>query len=235
MYLIVLLASYSWVVARASSNTLQHPFPMAQGTSWIYKGVVRWTDQTRPEGANEKQVTWRCEVRRYVENADVRAALIKGWPSDLDWSDGTTEPKQHLLVESAGGFYLFDDSQAADLFHKLETGERVSADSLSADGLFLKWPLSEHEKFCDPEGMARSDSMYCWFVDSRKSSPTMAIAGVGPAQDEAYSLIFRTNPDHVQFTFVPGVGITEYEYHHHGTVADTELSLASFSQPTAAK
>jgi len=41
-------------------------------------------------------------------------------------------------------------------------------------------------------------------------------------------LEYWSNPDNAQFAFVPGVGITKYAYHHHGTVADTELQLVEF-------
>jgi hypothetical protein len=37
-----------------------------------------------------------------------------------------------------------------------------------------------------------------------------------------------TNPDDTELEFVPGIGFISYRYHHHGTVADTEMGLVEF-------
>jgi hypothetical protein len=40
-------------------------------------------------------------------------------------------------------------------------------------------------------------------------------------------------PDDTEFDFVSGIGITSYEYHHHGTIAETELHLVEFHSADA--
>jgi hypothetical protein len=135
------------------------------------------------------------------------------------------------LIESDGTFYLIDQENMQNALSRLERPEESVAGILNDSDIFLRWPLRTGEKFCDTEGMARPDSMYCWFVASFNPAQKMKISGVRPGLGDANKLIYRTNPDQDQFTFIPGIGISAYEYHHHGTVADTELTLVEFHQP----
>jgi hypothetical protein len=54
------------------------------------------------------------------------------------------------------------------------------------------------------------------------------VTGITPGTRTAYEVEFATNPDDREFEFVDGVGITSYQYHHHGTIAETELHLVGF-------
>lgn len=192
---------------------------MAPGTYWIYQGEVRWTHDTDQFGA--AKITWRTEVRRFFEYGNIRAALISGWPSDLNWSDGKSQPSESLLVESGNKFYLIAKERSEDVLRRLDRPDASLSDLLLDDDLLFGWPLTTHQKFCDAESRARSDDMYCWLVESVLRSSTSR------GQTE-YTLVYRTNPDHALFTFVPNIGIVAYEYHHHGTVADTTLKLTEF-------
>jgi len=205
---------------------------MSEGTYWTYEGTVRWTHENSNR-VSETNVTWRSEVRRFIRHGDVRAAVIRGLPSDLDWSDGSPQPSDSLLVESQGNLYRVSDEHVEESLRRLEQPSDDLAGMLQEYDLFLKWPLQKGEKFCDAEGMARPDTMYCWFVESSLPMGDVRIAGVAPARRTAYVIIYRTNPDHIQFTFVPGIGMTAYEYHHHGTVADTKLNLIEFHNSSA--
>ena len=49
----------------------------------------------------------------------------------------------------------------------------------------------------------------------------------------AYRVEYATLPDDMEFDFVPGIGMVTYEYHHHGTTADTELHLIEFHDGSA--
>lgn len=178
----------------------------------MYQGLVRFTHHINRVG--EAKVTWRTEVKRFIQHGDVRAAVVSGLPSDLDWSNGIAQHSDSLLVESKGNFYRVSDDNLAGM--------------LQDDDIFLKWPLRQGEKFCDAEGMARPDTYYCWFVESASLFHPLRTDEVPPGRRNAFVVTYRTNPDHIRFTFVPGIGITAYEYHHHGTVADTELKLTEF-------
>lgn len=207
---------------------------MAKGTTWTYKGTVRWTHDNSSV-ISTAQITWRTEIVRFVERGTVRAALFRGWPSDLDWSNGDLQPAESLLIESGGSFYLIGQENLEDALSRIERPENDLKGIFRDSDIFLKWPLKAGDKFCDSEGMARPDFMYCWFVASVSPTRKMTVFGAPHGQHTAYELIYRTNPDHNQITFVPGIGLSAYEYHHHGTVADTELKLIEFHTPFPAQ
>jgi len=74
-------------------------FPFSVGTYWVYKGTVRWDD---PEGEKpaSAEVSWKMTVQRVIRTKTVIAAVMTGFPADLDWSAGTTEPKPWLILEN---------------------------------------------------------------------------------------------------------------------------------------
>ena len=64
----------------------------------MYHGTVGWYDYTndRPGSA---EVTWKMSVERVIRKKHAVAAVVSGFPADLDWSGGTAEPKPWLIVE----------------------------------------------------------------------------------------------------------------------------------------
>ena len=204
---------------------------MLPGTYWTYQGQVRRSSDD--DQAKNAKIVWRTEVRRFLQHGDIRAAVISGFPSDVNWSDGKPQPSDSLLIESAGTFYLIGHENSAAALRRLEQPSDTLAGLLSDDDLILAWPLTRGKKFCDPDGLARDDDMYCWIVESTGPSALKDLPGVLPGQTQ-YELAYRTNPDDIHFTFIPNVGITAYEYHHHGTVADTELALTEFHRASEA-
>lgn len=232
LVLFLILASLS-IEARCQSKVATRPFPLEVGTTWLYKGVVRST-AVGSSDVTTTSVEWRMEVRRVIQHGDVRAAIVNEFPSDLDWSDGRPQPQDSLLVESEGKFYLITND-LAELLRRLEQPSDDLAGLIRRDNLILIWPLKVNAKFCDTVGMARTDNRYCWFVAEARTTLLHGIAGTSPGKHTEFVLQYRTNPDAIQFSFVPGIGITEYSYHHHGTVADTELKLVNFQYAAPAK
>lgn len=216
---------------RSSRAPAENPFPMSPGTYWIYRGTVRWTHENSDQ-VSEAPITWRTEIRRVIQHGDVHGIVISGFPFDSAWSDDQPKISDSLLVESKGKFYWITDARFQQAVNRLEQ----SSDSLDGlftdDDLMLEWPLHEGQKYCDPTGMARPDESYCWVVTSSQKASLAGVAGVENGERNEFVLEYRTNPDNTRFTFVPRVGITRYEYHHHGTVADTELQLVEFHPST---
>jgi len=70
--------------------------------------------------------------------------------------------------------------------------------------------------------------MYCWVAGPPHAANLDGVKGLTAGNRTAYEIEYRTNPDDTEFEFVPGVGITSYEYHHHGSIAETELHLVEF-------
>jgi hypothetical protein len=232
----LVLASLSWVswmMARPPQAISVHPFPMTPGTAWVYQGEVHWQDQNNT--THEQQVTWRTEVRKLVEHpaANARVASIYGYPSDLDWTDGKPDVEYRPLVESAGRFYLLSADSLPATLNRLDDPNDNLSGLLSADDLVLEWPLGQGWRFCDPKGIVREDQLYCWFVDSIAPS-TLKLPGLKPVPRDEYQLSYKTNPDQVNVSFVPDIGITHYEYRLHGSITDTTLVLTEF-RPAEAK
>ena len=163
-----------------------------------------------------------------MQHGEFFAVVISGFPSDLDWSDGYPQVADSLLIEARSKFYLISGDRLQDAVRRFEQ----PADNLDGlfkdDDLILQWPLQSGQKFGDSGGLARADNMYCWFVSSVAPASMPAASGITAAKWPEYTLEFRTNPDDTEFSFVPDMGITKYSYHHHGTVADTELQLKEF-------
>ena len=227
---IALLIVSTYALSRSATNVSEHPFPMAQGIYWNYQGLVRWTHDINR--VSETKVTWHTEISRFIQRADVRAAVVNGFPSDLDWSNGRPHPSDSLIIESGGRFYIVANERFTDALHQVEQPLGDLSNLLRDDDLFLRWPLQRGQKFCDSEGMARPDDWYCWVVESSRLSILQGITGVSSRKRPEFVIAYRTNPDHIRFTFVPEIGLTTYEYRHHGTVADTELRLVEFHQPS---
>jgi hypothetical protein len=219
-----------FALARASQTkpreTLEG-FPMSVGTSWTYRGIVRWTHDINK--VSETRVEWKMEVRRLIHHGEYTGAIVSGFPTDLDWSDGKVNPTDSLLIQfGQEKFYLIPDERFAKSVEMLENPTNPLKGLLSEDDLFLELPLVRGKKFCDAEAMARPDSSYCWVVDSSKSIGLDKVVGAPRGLLTSYRIRYVTNPDDIGLDFVPGVGLIRYEYHHHGTVADTELKLSAF-------
>lgn len=216
----------AWASQTKPQETLQ-AFPMSVGTSWTYRGIVRWTHDINK--VSETRVEWKMEVRRLIHHGEYTGAVVSGFPSDLDWSDGIVNPIDSLLVRlGQEKFYLIPDERFAESVQMLQNPEGPLKGLLSEDDLFLQLPLARGNKFCDAEAIARPDSRYCGVVDSSKSISLEKVVGAPKGLLTSYRIRFVTNPDDIDLDFVPGVGLVRYEYHHHGTVADTELKLTAF-------
>src|SRR5260370_12092041 len=230
VFCLALLILSTCTLSSSTAEVSEHPFPMLEGTHWTYQGLVRWTHDINH--VSETKVTWHTEIRRFIQHGEVRDGVVNGFPSDLDWSNGKPQPSDSLLIESGGKFYVVANERFTDALHQLEQPSGDLSNLLRDDDLFLRWPLQHGQKFCDSEGMARPDDWYCWVVESSRLNILQGITGVPSRKRPEFRIAYRTNPDHIRFTFVPEIGLTTYEYRHHGTVADTELRLVEFHQPS---
>ena len=232
---IISLSGFGWLMAQPRPEFPPHPFPMTPGTSWVYQGEVHWQDQNNTP--HEAQVSWRTEVRNFVDHpaANARVASIYGYPSDLDWTDGKPDIEYRPLVESSGRFYLLSAETLPATLKRLDDPADNLSGLLSADDLVLEWPLGQNWRFCDPKGIVRTDQLYCWFVENIAPSTLGKMPGVKNVPRDEYKLSYKTNPDQVSVSFVPDIGITHYEYHHHGSIADTNLTLTEFHPAEAKK
>jgi hypothetical protein len=223
---LLLLSCVTGTLCGRANEESAEPFPMSAGTYWVYGGIVRWT--TRANKSSETKVEWKTQVRQTLEHGRYAAAVINGFPSQLNWSTGKQQPEDSLLIRSPSDkFYWISPEQTKSALGRFENQQDSLQSLLQDDDLFLQLPLTKGKKFCDPEEMNRDDDMYCWMVESAERV-SLNVAGVSRADCLSYKIRYVTNPDDIEYEFVPGIGLTSYAYHHHGTIADTELALLEF-------
>jgi len=209
-------------------------FPTEKGTYWIYEGTVEWTHVNSNKTSSEK-LRWKMEVVETVERAGVTATLFKGDPSDLAWYSPETTRGDWLLVQAGNRFYLLNDHRAWQLLQALK-GLSASEDArrlLDEQDIWFVLPLKPGKKFCEPEQEQREDTFYCWFVEKEALVHLTNVKGVPSAGYREYKLAFRTNPDHQFVGLVPGIGVSSYDYSHHGSVAEAHVRLVEFGRVKA--
>ncbi|HXQ25258.1 MAG TPA: hypothetical protein VN822_02515 [Candidatus Acidoferrales bacterium] len=217
------------MISAHAGDDSQPSFPLARGTYWIYRGLVRSSVQGSTVG-KVAHVTWKMSVVQTVQRDGVVAAVVSGFPGDLDWTDGDAKPQLSILIRTQDAkFYLNSPGDGGDTLRQLDEPTYPLQDLIKEDDLFLQLPLAEGKEFgCDQEGAGRDDTLYCWVTGPPHTAALDGVKGVGPGTRVAYEVRYQTLPDDVEFEFVPGVGMTSYGYHHHGTIADTELHLVEF-------
>jgi hypothetical protein len=232
---IALLFLFGEVLASTKADRSLEAFPLTAGTYWLYRGIVR----SSMEGSSVGKVTdvmWKMSVVRTIERDGFLLAVIRGFPADLDWSDGNSQPQPSILIETRDAkFYLNGEWNAQSVLDQIDD-PKYSLDELVRDeDWFMQLPLVAGAKCgCDEEARSRTDGRYCWVVSAPQSLTLMNVKGVSNGTRTAYQVEYDTNPDDTEFEFVDGIGIVSYGYHHHGTTADTELRLIEF-HPAEAK
>jgi hypothetical protein len=224
------------LITAQQSAPVEHFLPLNSGTWWLFRGTVQWVDFD-----TDKRVTTsasiKMQVEKVVQKPEFTLAVISGFPGDLDWSNGQVDPKPLLLIETRRHEIFLDEIPPDFDYSKLEKDAPSLDKLLSEDNLLFRWPLKKGMKFGDAESVQRTDDRYCWVVAIQQRKVLKGIKGVPPKQLEVFLLQYVTSPEDTQMELSPGIGIVSYQYHHHGTVADTSLTLIEFHpgpQPPAA-
>ena len=215
------------------------PFPFTKGASWIYKGYALSTQ----EGGGPKIDYLVCDEVKIVsldsfKNHGLNVALLDGFPTHIDYDQSyyagemtpitKSDPIHTLVVLQKDGSYIITTKDADVMFTKLRQSKKP--DDLineldNEDISFKNPPLSLGYKFGEDE--KRDDSRYCWVV-----SKISNILDVDTLHDtyRSYTFSFDTNPDHTEIEFVPEMGITKYEYVHHGTIMEEHIELVQYKR-----
>ena len=219
-----------WVSVGLNAQDTVKPaefFPMKVGTYWVYEGTVRYQDPEKEEPTTEK-VSWRMTVDKVMHQEGLIATVVTGFPADLDWSGGTAQPKQWLILEDAKQRVHYVDLGPGFDLTKYEKGNASFDKFLVDDALLFEWPLKKGAKFCDADSKKRDDNMYCWYVADEEKKKLENVNGVSAEERALFELRYVSNPDDTSMELAQGIGLISYRYHHHGTVADTELQLVEF-------
>jgi hypothetical protein len=203
-------------------------FPLETGNYWVYRGTAIWT-LDNSDKTKSGHVEWKMEVIDALDRGGVHAALVEGFPFDLAWYEPGKKPERYLIVAvDEDLIYVLQGTEVAPAWKRLRDENDLLQDLVREDELVLSFPLHSRKRFCDVEFITRDDGDYCWTVENEAAARLAGIRGVTGRNRRQYDIAFRTNPDHQIVTFVPGVGITRYQYTHHGTVAQTDVKLVEF-------
>jgi hypothetical protein len=206
------------------SPSIEDYFPLRKGAYWIYEGNVRWTVINSAD-VEENVVTWKMEVQRVFQRNNIVGYEMLGAPWDLAWYEGGKQPSEYGIIQAGGNFYR----TSIDTVGRLMDESDVLRALVNENQVFLDVPLIQGKKFCDTFSLARSDGMYCWSVGKEIQLDEVSIKGVNPSYKLIeYPIYNGTMPDHSIIHFIPGVGVSHYEYHHHGTVSDVEVDLIEY-------
>lgn len=173
--------------------------PLRAGAVWVYLAEVSWTDMASQK-VRDTTFTWNTEVLSVSDSAEAQIAVVRDWPTALAWWDPSKLPDTSRIV-----------CVGDKVFHM----DRESTRAPTEDDLLFSFPLATGKLYGrDPK--SRDDTFYAWYVESALG-------------DSSVTITYRTLPDHQFIVFNRGLGITEYTYGHHGTVASAHAKLVSFS------
>jgi hypothetical protein len=205
-------------------------FPVAEGTTWVYQGVIRW-GRYGSDDTKEREVIWKMETEQVIRHGGLVAAVLKGFPADLNWTTGNPDPRDTLLVVNGGNRYYFvSPLHFRSAWIRLQAELEPLKGLMTETDLLFQLPLTQGAKFCGADVIDRTEtsSMFCWHVGPELPADLKGIKGVPAGKRSSYDIHYLTITDETEIQIVPGIGITRYEYHRHTSPADTILNLTEF-------
>ncbi|AFY84079.1 hypothetical protein [Oscillatoria acuminata] len=214
--------------ATVTTETPRIDFPLIPGSYWVYEGMTQWMSPNSGQ-INQTPITWKMEVVDRFERGPLKIAILKGFPADVAWYSQGKERGNHLIIEvSPGKFYLVSDERARLVLQRLTDEADVLVNLLEDLELLLDLPLIPGKVFGPSEQITRLDGGYRWNVETSEQVG-LEVPGISSRESHIqYHLTFRTAPDMMNIYFVPGIGITRYQYQHHGAIAETDLKLIEY-------
>jgi hypothetical protein len=226
-YLVVIVC---FVTGFCGASCAQDVFPMGKGTYWIYQGTARWT-VINSNRVQSERLHWKMEIVDTIEASDLHAALIRGAPWDLGWYEPGRNRGDYAIISTARTTYLLHGSDARAVYRLLKSsGLTNNVQQKLADNIWFREPLRPNGRYCAPDQEQRTDKSYCWVLDHVRKEDIRGIRGVENGSYSTYVLTYRTMPEHEILNLVPGVGITRWEFQHHGTVAEASIHLIEYHQ-----
>jgi hypothetical protein len=208
----------------AQQKSLPEQFPPAKGSYWIYNGQRKEQEAGQGLKVFSKKITCRTEVVDKIERAGVTAAVVRGYPV-------CSEDLQVLVSADGHHFYLLPADSS--VLKRLKDPNDALVDLVRDDQIELVLPLVKGERFCQSSQMTRTDGFYCSVVEEQRRERLSGVLGVSSGVERTvYQITLRTAPDYTAMDFVPGIGITSYDYIHHGTIEEEHLTLVEFHDGT---
>ena len=226
-----------WLLTLALGFLGQNPaidrpeFPLEPGMYWNYEGNVVWTEPGA-SAVQRRRITWRMEVVEVITRDWTTTAVLKGHPRDLVFFDSKREPRTSLLVSvNNQKYYLLEGDRVQPVLTRLRDPKDLLIGLVRESELFLEAPIAIGKRFCDTETLTRTDILYCWWVDEEREPSIKSIPGMQPGWDgPEYTMSFRSPSSSEFIGFAPGIGITSYDFNHHGTPSEVQLKLTAFGR-----
>ncbi len=198
-------------------------FPLSKGAYWIYEGTVKWQIS---DDVFEKTIRWKMEVVDAVQRTDTTGFRMQGAPWDLAfYEDGKMPSAYSFLKVGSSRFY----KGSIDDYKRLLDKSDFLMDLVKDNDLFLDIPLVDGKKICDAFSITRDDPFYCWYVREEAKIQLTNVKGVAVTNLMVeFTISQSTIGDGSILHFVPGIGITQYRYGHHGTVSEVDVKLIEY-------
>jgi hypothetical protein len=214
---------------QGTTRTIGETFPMEKGTRWVYEGDISWQAAGEGPKIHKKHLRWEMEVVENISRDRYTAAMLRGHPSDLTWYEEGRDRGCYILLAVDGKMFYLSDCPPNTSQRKPNLSEADIAALTKLDNLIFKLPLRQGDLFGNDPDRGRPDTMYAWHVEAVRPATMVRIPGDPVRRPKTeYVLAFRTLPDHQIATYVPGIGLTAFEYSHHGTVSEVHMKLAQF-------
>jgi hypothetical protein len=237
VFILTLFCLFTLSAGMASNLTSPEDFPLAKGNYWIYQGKVKWSLLNTP-GMISTTLRVKMEVLETAQNGIYFVAQVKNYPLSLAWSDGRIDNslvyiigKRTPLSPESTSLYLIDEralseEQLNQVSSFMKEGRGDISSLLINDNLWLDLPLKKNKAYGYGTDGPRPDYWYSWHVEYVRNTNLKKIKGIpaGACKTE-YELAYRTGPDHQIIDYVPGIGMTHYEYVHHGSVSEMDMKL----------
>lgn len=203
-------------------------FPFVKGATWTYAGTLRWT-VINSNHVRTSRVRWTSEVVDAFDYGDVAGALLRGAVWDTAWWSPGQQPGSYLVLREGARYFLvgYDAHVARETFRSLKSSRRTTLPPSAKTEPWFSRPLTVGQVNHAADLVPRADTWYGWVVERVVPAPA-PVPGMPHAQRPGYRMTYRTLPDEETITLVPGIGITEFTYLHHGTVAEAHLHLIAY-------
>jgi len=216
-------------------------FPLAIGNYWIYTGrqITRNDEQTKEKNVNIKMEVVDCYKNN--NNAGVALYIMRGHP--LDAADFESASKVGKVIQSKYGFlliankiYKIRESRLNEAIERVQSGRTFYVDTsdwepgtespVILEECEFEFPLFKGLRYGDNVQLARNDYRYFWYVDDYMN---YRYSENGHLREyPQFEIAYLTNPDSLKLTFAPYLGITSYEYSHHGSRMEVNLTLSDY-------
>lgn len=194
-------------------------FPLQTGNYWKYsyntKETIPNSNEIKKTNGTLKMTVEKVHKYDNCELIELKGNIFSGNPDEL----------YGILIITNKLYYISND-KLNELINSLDNKFNLTYEFFLDITTIFEFPLFNGQIYGDKDTLIRNDLKYAWNVS--KSDGFLTEINNKLEENSVYTLKRSTNPDDELYTFIPYVGITSYEYHHHGTIEDIEMELLEY-------